>query len=558
MYLPAPPATPARYAVGLLCVLLAAQALPPRADAHPVRPPIGVSAASIPPFAPVALFSPVTPFPPTPLPGAPDDSLRSLLIVHTNDLHDRLRPGYDGVGGLAYVAGHIARIKSRRDDVLVFDAGDVAEKGDLVARRTRSRLTFEAMRRIGYDAWTPGNHDHDFGIQALREFTAQGGMAIANLNLLDGDGEPEFPTSLVLRTNGLRVGVIGAIVPRDTLSLDAEGTARAIARESAQLAARTDLVVALIHIPTREAAWLSTQAPEVDVFITGHSHEVLEQPAMVPGTGALIVQAGSYARYVGSLDLQVDTRTGRIASHHYQLAQMDHRTVQPDLDMLEWIRREELALTPEAQTVATWLPRPMGRFELGIFAAHALRVATGSDVALHKSNHIVRDILHPGLLDLNAVYRTGGERGERLVQVRLTGREIEGYLRALPMGDWLPTNWSGFTAVPDASGGFATDLDPDRLHTVTMPEREWIDRFQRIVNRVAQSPGDWPGVGPFDRPLRPEPLAMTWIEAVGGALDELRATQVPLPDVIRAIADSTGQSFFLDELRDPYLQGRRE
>ena len=25
----------------------------------------------------------------------------SVIILHTNDLHDHLRPGYDGVGGMA-------------------------------------------------------------------------------------------------------------------------------------------------------------------------------------------------------------------------------------------------------------------------------------------------------------------------------------------------------------------------------------------------------------------------------------------------------------------------
>jgi hypothetical protein len=162
------------------------------------------------------------------------------------------------------------------------------------------------------------------------------------------------------------------------------------------------------------------------------------------------------------------------------------------------------------------------------------------------------------LLDLNAVYRTGGERGERLVQVDLTGREIEWYLKALPIGNWLPSNWSGFAGGYDASGAFSSDLDADRLYTVTLPEREWEDRFERILLRSAQTPDDWPGVGPFDREIRPRPIATTWLEAMGAALDEARSRSAPFPDLVREIAESTGQTFFLDELRDPYLQGRRE
>ncbi|HEY5553189.1 MAG TPA: metallophosphoesterase, partial [Opitutaceae bacterium] len=74
----------------------------------------------------------------------------SLLILHTNDIHDHVRAGDGGLGGLPYVAGYIRQVRSERDDVLVLDAGDVAEKGDLVAHRTHSKMTYELLRRIGY------------------------------------------------------------------------------------------------------------------------------------------------------------------------------------------------------------------------------------------------------------------------------------------------------------------------------------------------------------------------------------------------------------------------
>jgi len=54
-----------------------------------------------------------------PAQGATD----TVLILHTNDFHDHIRPGYDRVGGMAYVAGYIGAARRGRDDVLVLDAG---------------------------------------------------------------------------------------------------------------------------------------------------------------------------------------------------------------------------------------------------------------------------------------------------------------------------------------------------------------------------------------------------------------------------------------------------
>jgi 2',3'-cyclic-nucleotide 2'-phosphodiesterase (5'-nucleotidase family) len=63
---------------------------------------------------------------------------KTLLILHTNDMHDHVRPDYDGIGGIPFISGFVSEVRSQRNDVIVLDAGDVAEKGDLVARKTEA------------------------------------------------------------------------------------------------------------------------------------------------------------------------------------------------------------------------------------------------------------------------------------------------------------------------------------------------------------------------------------------------------------------------------------
>jgi 5'-nucleotidase / UDP-sugar diphosphatase len=457
-----------------------------------------------------------------------DGDIRSLLILHTNDMHDHLRADYDGLGGLPYVSGFVRSVRALRDDVLLMDAGDVAEKGDLVARRTDSAMTFMAMGRVGYDVWAPGNHDHDFGIEALHRYKQLAGMDVVCINLLKEDGTTEFPASVVYEINGIRVGVIGAIAPRSELSLDMEGTARAMAAEARRLKPDTHILIGLVHISISDSKSIARAAPDIDVIVSGHSHERTEQPVRVPETGTLIVQAGYYAQYVGWLDLKVDLAGRGIRDWEYRLVEMDHKTVHPDLEMLEWVRQKELELAPEADQVVSWSPRVVSRIEVGILAAEALRRATGADVALHKSAHILRATAPAGVHDLNAIYRTGGERGEHLVMVQLTGAEIQDYMRALPIRGWLPTQWSGFRGSIDGSA-FTSDLDLDRTYAVVMPDREWRQRFVRTLDGAGRKP-------------EARAVETKWIQALAYLLEEYNREGVALLDAVRMVADETGQT----------------
>ncbi|HPA42104.1 MAG TPA: hypothetical protein PKV69_08840, partial [Candidatus Hydrogenedentes bacterium] len=72
---------------------------------------------------------------------------RSLLVIHTNDVHDHVAPGYNGREGLCHVAGLVAAERAKRDDILLLDGGDLMEKGDMAAHRTKSRLTYELAAR---------------------------------------------------------------------------------------------------------------------------------------------------------------------------------------------------------------------------------------------------------------------------------------------------------------------------------------------------------------------------------------------------------------------------
>ncbi len=477
----------------------------------------------------------------TPMTGAAAE-LRTLLILHTNDLHDHLRPGYDGLGGMPYVAGYVRQVRAERGDVLLLDAGDVMEKGDMAAYRTQSRLMYEAMGRIGYHASTVGNHDLAYGLDHLRDCAALAGdMAMLCLNYLRPDGARHFDASRVFTVNEIRVGVIGMTIPKGGELMTPDAAGDALQNEAVRLKEEAHLVVAICHFSTRDCAAMSARAPAVDVFIAGHSHEITRDPVRLEDTGALITQAGYYARYVGRLDLVVDLDARRVADATGEIVDMRHDAVPCDEALLAWVRAQEAAVAPEAGRIVARAERALNGKAAAILAAAALHRQTGADIAFCHPGQIIRSGLPAGELDVNAFFRTGGQRGKQIIAVTMTGRQIEDYLSGLVTWRYGNTEWSGFRAMlrrsPDGNGWTAdTDLDPDRAYRVVMPELEWRTRCQKVFERIVRA-GDATAA---DLP-KPAPLDITFTDAIAAYLDAVMDAAAPLDAHVRALADAIGE-----------------
>lgn len=386
------------------------------------------------------------------------------------------------------MSGYIKQQKAERGDILVLDAGDVMEKGDLVAFRAKSTMMYEAMSDVGYDAIAPGNHDDVHGDAHLVECSTRAeNAATLAINLLKTDGTLLFAPSKVFERNGLSIGVIGVFKPRDEGSLDLDATINAIAVEARRLESSTNLIIVVAHLGPKECKDIAEAVPEVDVFVSGHTHQALQRPLTTKEGGALIVQAGSYAEYVGRLELTVDDATGEILNTEGSLVAMDHATIPVDAAMQARFTQLEAELAPEASQHVVDLSETLGMMDLAYLGAEGIRVTAGVDIGFCHVSQIIRDILPAGAADINAVFRTGGQRGYDVVKAELSGREIELYIEGLANSDWGDTQWSGFQGRHDRKGRekvVTTNLERDRMYTVAMPLKEWESRFQRVVERL--------------------------------------------------------------------------
>ncbi|NLN93162.1 MAG: bifunctional metallophosphatase/5'-nucleotidase [Candidatus Hydrogenedens sp.] len=413
----------------------------------------------------------------------------TLLILHTNDIHGHIKADPHGQGGMPYVAAWVAGVRQERDDVLLFDGGDVMRKGDLVAEKTQHRIMYEAMNKIGYTAGAIGNHDDFHGFDVLHECADLSGMHLLCLNHLDDEGQPRFEPSAIVEKKGLKVGIIGLTTISGGAYKSVDSCGEQLRLEAEKLESEVDLTVAVVHIGSKECALLSALAPTVDVFVSGHTHEAIQEAIVVPETGALIVQAGQYAQNVGVLDLVVDKETKSVKSSQSRLVPMEPETVTPDAEMIAWIAAEEQKYCPDAMEVVGETDSIIQIPDLIRIASAALQWKSGADVAFCHS-FVMRSNQQAGEITANSVFQAAGQRGDEVVWTELTGAQIHAYMDCLSGERRGKTAWHGFEGKMEKNGDgnvltLVSDLEEEKIYQVALPLYQWEQHMKHCGEGVA-------------------------------------------------------------------------
>ena len=239
--------------------------------------------------------------------------IRSLTILHTNDLHARLSPLDNGHGGFARLAAVIQRERAHCLDCILLNAGDLVQ-GTPVSTIFHGLPIFEIANFFHYDAATLGNHEFDYGWMQVQKFIGTANYPIVSANIVGADGQLlTAKPYVVLTVNGLRVGVIGAMT-EDLHDLSTSKLLQqwhtmpvfaTVRKYATDLRNQTDLLVLLAHITGEEEQQFLAAAPDIPVFVTGHLHNGLSNA--VTHDGRSLVRVKSYGEELGRLELRVDT-----------------------------------------------------------------------------------------------------------------------------------------------------------------------------------------------------------------------------------------------------------
>jgi sulfur-oxidizing protein SoxB len=257
---------------------------------------------------------------------------------------------YGRLGGFAHLATLVKRLRARRSGAILLDGGDTWQ-GSATALWTRGQDMVDAAKLLGVDVMA-GHWEFTLGAERVKEIVEKdfkGRIDFVAQNVVTKDFEdPVFPGYVLREVNGVPVAVIGQafpytpianpgyFVPEWTFGIREDNLQKTI---DAARARGAHVVVLLSHNGMDVDLKLAGRVRGLDAILGGHTHDGVPAPTVVanPGGRTLVTNAGSNAKFLGVLDL--DVRAGRLADWRYRLLPVFSNLLPADADMAALIRR---------------------------------------------------------------------------------------------------------------------------------------------------------------------------------------------------------------------------
>ncbi|MFC2095766.1 bifunctional metallophosphatase/5'-nucleotidase [Candidatus Bipolaricaulota bacterium] len=231
-----------------------------------------------------------------------------LTVLYTNDLHVRI----DRFDSLSTI---ISAERENEVPLLLFDAGDTwQDHRQPITNVWGYNETIAWMNAVAYSAMALGNHDTAWGPNRLSQLIPEAKFPVLCANWVPVTGaRTELKPSTILQVEESRILVVG-LITSEFLPTPAYPQLRyrepieSVREQMALYAGEFDFLFVVGHISLDNARTISRQIPEIDLFVSGHSHQRTEMPVREGTT--LIVQSGRFGQALGRLRL--DISSGRI------------------------------------------------------------------------------------------------------------------------------------------------------------------------------------------------------------------------------------------------------
>ena len=438
------------------------------------------------------------------------------------------------------------------------DVGDTIQ-GAAAAAWTEGRAVVPAVNALGLDLAIPGNWEVVYGKDALLQRAGEFRHPMIAANIRDAmTGHLVFAPYEVREVNGVRVAVIGFTDP-DVPERQPPSYSRGLLFDTEDVLPplinrlrheeRADLIVLLSHVGLPKAIALAGRLPDLDVILSGDTHERTYEPIVRRKTW--VVEPGSFGSFLGRLDVTFEN--GRLTDRRWELIELRSGRFGEEDDVKRVIAETLAPLRRRLDAVVGETSVPLVRYavvetNLDDMLADAIKEATGAEIALSNGFRFASPIL-PGPIrekDLWTWYpitteiKSGKVTGKQLRE--FWESELEHVFASDPrwlFGGWLP-RVSGMSVRFEAhaprgqrvreirvTGGL---LEDDRLYTIAACEREGDP-----PNKLCRIPGV----------REPKGLGIDAHEAVRRYLARLRPIRQPemgrvvgvdLPPVVRSQA----------------------
>jgi 5'-nucleotidase len=419
--------------------------------------------------------------------GTPGPPLEKVQLLSINDFHGNLLPptGSSGsvtelqpdgttkpvtVGGVQYLATHLAQARAGHARSLTIAAGDLIGASPLLSGAFHDEPTIEAMNLLGLGVTSVGNHEFDEGSAELLRMQ-QGGcrtnpdgtkaadscpagpgtftgasFPFLSANVVRTDtGQTLFPPYVVKDLGGVKIGFIGMTLKGTPDIVTAAGVQGlsfldevSTANKYADILQRQGVkaIVVLLHqggIPGSSAYNYDCNAggtlgltgdvipiaqqisPKVDLIVSGHTHTAYTCNIPDPdGNPRMVTSAASFGRLFTDIEFSYNTRSRDIVRSSVTAANEPvTRTVAEDPAEKALITRWQGYLGPIANQVVGYIGGSiLGRgCGFGTTCPISQESPAGDLIADAQLEGMKTDPLNPAGADF-AIMNPGGIRGD--------------------------------------------------------------------------------------------------------------------------------------------------
>lgn len=255
-----------------------------------------------------------------------------IQVLATSDLHGRFYPweyASDAAissGSMTKVATLVKQLREQNPNTILVDNGDtIQDNSSYLFLKDAVHPMMLGMNEMGYDTFTLGNHEFNYGIPTL-ENVVKGltNTAVLCGNVYKPNGERLGQPYKIVEKNGIRIAIIGMVTPHitkwDGPNLKGYNVTNPVEETKAVIKElkdgnKADVFIASMHMGIESeygngdsAREIAEANPELSLIIAGHAHSKIVGEKV---NNAYITEPGKSGEQLSVAELTVKEDGGK-------------------------------------------------------------------------------------------------------------------------------------------------------------------------------------------------------------------------------------------------------
>ena len=257
----------------------------------------------------------------------------NIKLLGTSDVHGRIVPWSYGAdvedksGSYAQIATYVKDVRKNNKNVVLVEVGDAIQDNqiDVFAKDKKYYKDHpipKVLNEMKYDVFVLGNHEFNFGMEALDEILKDIKAKKLTANFYYKKNDKRYiDATTIIEKDGVKLGIIGLSTPMSVKFEEDTGNLKDMKFTSPTEEARTqveklkakgvDAIIAVTHmgidnennIPDTGMRDVINAVDGIDVVIAGHMHKDVPSETI---KNTLITEPHRYGTVVSEVDLTFD------------------------------------------------------------------------------------------------------------------------------------------------------------------------------------------------------------------------------------------------------------